>query len=162
MTINVLFVCLGNICRSSAAQGVFQRYVDDAGLSRHISIDSCGTAAFNVGKPPDSRAIDAALRHGYDIREQVARQIHPDDYQQFEFILPMDRKNMSSVTAWAPDDYQGEIELFMKYGKHSGISQLSDPYYEKAEKFDGVIKMIEKASHGLLNHIVNKHALECV
>lgn len=160
MVVKVLFVCLGNICRSPSAQGIFQKMVDDADLANQFFIDSCGTAAFNVGKPPDKRATLAAQRHGYDISGQIARQIHRDDYQQFHYIIPMDRKNMSSVQAWAPDGFDGEIELFMKYGHNRGLLQVPDPYYDDAEKFDAVIETLEKASLGLLKHIIGKHKLE--
>ena len=158
--IGVLFVCLGNICRSPSAQGIFQHKVDQLGLTEHFLIDSCGTAPFNVGKSPDKRALEATSRFGYDIKDQIARQIQDEDYQTFDYIIPMDRKNMMSLTAWKPADYAGEINLFMHYHpNHLGNTQIPDPYHESVEKFFPIIKIIEEASDGLLQHIRSKHAI---
>lgn len=156
--IGVLFVCLGNICRSPSAQGIFQHQVDKAGLADYFLIDSCGTAAFNVGKSPDKRATEATRHYGYDISQQIARQICNNDYQQFNYIIPMDRKNMMSLTAWQPADYSGEIKLLMQYHpKNLGNSQIPDPYHESLEKFFPIIEVIEQASTGLLSYIRNQH-----
>lgn len=158
--IGVLFVCLGNICRSPSAQGIFQAKVDAAGLSDHFLVDSCGTAPFNVGKSPDARALQATEHFGYDIKDQIARQIDDEDYQQFQYIIPMDRKNMMSLTAWQPSDYAGEIKLFMEYHPNNrGNTQIPDPYHEAVEKFFPIIEIIEEASDGLLKHITDKHQL---
>ena len=159
MAVKVLFVCLGNICRSPAAQGILEKLVADAGLEGKIHVDSCGTAAFNVGKSPDPRSSEAALRAGYDIRQQIARQIHDDDYEQFDYIIAMDRINLTNVQAWAPADYAGEIRLFMDYCKHGGHAQIPDPYYKEAGEFDEVIKTLERAGLGLLAYIKEKHQL---
>lgn len=156
--IGVLFVCLGNICRSPSAQGIFQHQVDAAGLSDRFIIDSCGTAPFNVGKSPDKRAIHATRHYGYNIEDQIARQIHKDDYVNFDFIIPMDRKNMMSITAWKPADFQGEIDLFMNYHPDNmGETQIPDPYHEGEEKFFPIIRVLEEASAGLLAHIRHKY-----
>ena len=158
--IGVLFVCLGNICRSPSAQGIFQHQVDEAGLSEYFVIDSCGTAPFNVGKKPDNRAIVATRHFGYNIESQIARQIHRDDYQVFDYIIPMDRKNMMSITAWKPDDFAGEINLFMHYHPNNlGESQIPDPYHDGPEKFFPIIEVLEQASAGLLAHIRKKHGV---
>ncbi|WP_372747568.1 low molecular weight protein-tyrosine-phosphatase [Litorivivens sp.] len=159
MSIGVLFVCLGNICRSPAAQGILEKKIEEAGLSEHIRVDSCGTAAFNVGKAPDTRSQEASLRAGYDISQQIARQICDDDYQHFDYIIAMDRINLTNVEAWAPKDFSGDIELFMNYCKHGGNAQIPDPYYKEAEAFDAVISTLEKAAQGLLTHIREKHGL---
>lgn len=158
--IRVLFVCLGNICRSPSAQGVLEKRIRDAGLAHAISVDSCGTAAFNVGKPPDPRAVAAAARSGYDISGQIARQIHDDDYASADYIIAMDRINLTNVQAWAPKDYQGELRLFLEYCPGGGNRQIPDPYYEDADRFDGVINMLEKAADGLLAYIQQKHQLQ--
>ncbi len=157
MPLSVLFVCLGNICRSPAAQGILEKRILEAGLQDRIRVDSCGTAAFNLGKAPDARSQAASLRAGYDISTQIARQICDEDYQEFDYIIAMDRINLTSVKAWAPKDYSGEIELFMNYCKHGGNAQIPDPYYEEAKAFDGVISALEKAAEGLLAHIRTKH-----
>ncbi len=159
MPVQVLFVCLGNICRSPAAQGILEQRIADAGLQGAIEVDSCGTAAFNVGKSPDPRSAEAALRAGYDISAQIARQIHDEDYQRFDFIIAMDRINLTNIEAWAPADYAGEMRLFMDYCKHGGNAQIPDPYYKDASEFDAVIKSLERAADGLLAYIKNKYNL---
>lgn len=159
MPVSVLFVCLGNICRSPAAQGILEKRIEEAGLQGQIAVDSCGTAAFNVGKSPDERSLSASLRAGYDISGQIARQICDEDYEEFDYIIAMDRINLTNVTAWAPVNYQGEIQLFMHYCKNGGNSQIPDPYYKEADAFDGVIKSLEKAADGLLAHIRKQHGI---
>lgn len=158
MTINILFICLGNICRSPAAEGIFKKLVDQSELSHRIKVDSCGTAAFNIGKPPDPRSVAAAARAGYDISKLIARQINDDDYHNYHYLVAMDRMNLSNVKAWAPKNYQGEIALFMSYSQNNGDRQVADPYYDDSQ-FDKVIKTLEVASAGLLNHLRDKHKL---
>lgn len=160
-SIGVLFVCLGNICRSPSAQGIFSHHVQQAGLGELFTVDSCGTAPFNIGKSPDLRAITVTKeRYDLDISRQVARQICDDDYQRFNYIIPMDRKNMMSLTAWKPEDYSGEIELFMRYHPDNlGITQIPDPYHEGIEHFYPIIETIDQASRGLLSYIREKHRL---
>ncbi|HEY9033170.1 MAG TPA: low molecular weight protein-tyrosine-phosphatase [Pseudomonadales bacterium] len=158
--IGVLFVCLGNICRSPSAQGIFQHHVEQAGLAGQFRVDSCGTAPFNVGKQPDQRTLAATRRYGYDISDQIARQICDDDYRHFDYIIPMDRKNMMSVTAWQPKDYHGEIRLLMEYHPDNlGNTQIPDPYHEGIEQFYPIIETIEQATAGLLQHIIRVRAL---
>lgn len=159
MTVNVVFVCLGNICRSPAAQGILEDMVAKAGLSEHIVVDSCGTAAFNVGKSPDTRSVEASARAGYDISQQIARQIDDHDYEVNNFVIAMDRINLTNVRAWAPADFSGEIELFMHYSKKGRNSQIPDPYYDDAGKFDKVVTTLEQAAAGLLAYIREKHSL---
>lgn len=159
MSVSVLFVCLGNICRSPTAQGVMEALVQQAGLQSTIEVDSCGTAAFNVGKQPDVRALGAAQRAGYDISQQIARQIDDEDFQRFNYIVAMDRSNLINVQAWAPSGFQGEIKLLLDYVGPNGSRQIADPYYEDAEKFDAVIQQITPALHGLLKYIRHQHAL---
>lgn len=159
MSVSVLFVCLGNICRSPAAQGILEKRIIDAGLQEKIRVDSCGTAAFNVGKAPDARSQSASLRAGYDISGQIARQICDEDYEQFDYIIAMDRINLTNVQAWAPKDYSGELQLLMHYCKNGGNSQIPDPYYKEADAFDGVIASLEKAADGLLAYIRHKHGI---
>jgi len=159
MAIGVLFVCLGNICRSPSAQGIFQKMADDAGLTDQLLIDSCGTAPFNVGKPADSRAVAACQRAGYDITKLIARQIDDDDFVRFHYIVPMDHKNLSTIRGWAPPTFKGELSLFMHYCDHAGMTQIPDPYYDDASIFDDVIRTLEKASTGLLAHIRKTHGI---
>lgn len=156
--VSVLFVCLGNICRSPSAQGILEKKVHELGLEDEINVDSCGTAPFNVGKSPDPRALNACEKHGYDIKAQIARQIDDDDYLNFDYIIPMDRKNMMSITAWAPKNYNGEIKLMMQYHPNSlGNTQIPDPYHDSPEAFDPIIKTIEQACDGLIAQIRKKY-----
>jgi len=159
-TIGVLFVCLGNICRSPSSQGIFQRWVDESGLSQNFLVDSCGTAPFNVGKSPDPRTLEATKQFGYDISEQIARQIDDADFDRFQYILVMDRKNKMSVDAWTPKNFAGEVSLLMQYHPNKlGNSQIPDPYHEGIEAFFPIIETIEKATKGLFDHIVEKEGL---
>ncbi len=158
--IGVLFVCLGNICRSPSSQGIFQHWVDQRGLSDKFIVDSCGTAPFNVGKSPDPRTLEATANRGYDISNQIARQIHDDDFLIHDYIMIMDRKNKMSIDAWTPKDYKGSVELLMKFHpNNNGQSQIPDPYHEGIEAFYPIIDNIEAATEGLLNHILESHKL---
>ena len=159
MSINVLFVCLGNICRSPAAQGVFLNLVEQAELTDKILVDSCGTAAFNIGKPPDPRSTAAAARAGYDISQQIARQINDDDYLNNHYLIVMDRMTLTHVKAWAPENFQGHIELFMAYSQKSGNTQIPDPFYDDERQFDKVIEILKVSAVGLLEHIRSQHQL---
>ncbi len=153
--VGVLFVCLGNICRSPMAQGIFQQQVNEAGLHNKIHTDSCGTAAFNLGKHPDPRAIAAASEHGIDISQQIARQIDDSDYTRFDFIVAMDKNNLSNVIAWAPTDFQGEMKLLLDYTPRHKQGQVADPYYSEDGAFAVVLADIERATACLLKHIVD-------
>jgi protein-tyrosine phosphatase len=121
-------------------------------------VDSCGTAAFNLGKAPDPRAIAACQNQGYDISQQRARQIEEADYRRFDYLLVMDRVNLTSVEAWAPEKFPGEIALLMQYSGPDGNSQLADPFYAEADKFDSMITSLEPAIDGLLEQLAASHA----
>lgn len=157
--LRVLFVCLGNICRSPMAQGSLQQQVQVCGLSEVIEVDSCGTAAFNVGKPPDPRAIQASGRVGMDISGQVARQIDDSDYLTCQYIIAMDRNNLSNVIAWAPEDYAGEIKLLLDYAANGGQAQVADPYYQEAGAFDATLAEISHGTQAVLDCVRRDHSL---
>jgi protein-tyrosine phosphatase len=160
MSIHVVFVCLGNICRSPAAQGVFEELLKQNGLTSAISVDSCGTAAFNIGKSPDTRSVQAALKRGYCIDHQIARQIDDSDYERADYVVAMDRMNLTNIVAWAPAGYSGELKLLMDYCGNAGNTQIPDPYYGDDSAFDLVIAQIENAAAGLLTYICAKHDLK--
>ncbi|RNL67466.1 low molecular weight protein-tyrosine-phosphatase [Zhongshania marina] len=133
MPIHVLFVCLGNICRSPAAQGVFEHLIQAAGLETQITVDSCGTAAFNIGKSPDSRSISAAKKRGYAIEQQIARQIDDTDYERAHYVVAMDRMNLTNVSAWAL--------IFSRFNGHQNlIDEVSSAEIYKAKKDLAVFK----------------------
>jgi len=152
-TTQVLFVCLGNICRSPTAHGVFQNLVDRENLSAHIVVDSCGTGSFHVGEKPDPRTIQAAARRHYDLTTLRARQFRPDDFDRFDYILAMDRMNLGNIKAMAPKQYKGHLGLFLDFGKQRTYTQVPDPYYENESGFDLVLDLVEDAAQGLLHAI---------
>jgi protein-tyrosine phosphatase len=148
--ISVLFVCLGNICRSPMAEGVFRQVVADAGLSDRFRIDSSGTGNWHIGRPPDIRAQQALALRGIDISQQRARQFSRDDFKAFDLIMAMDRSNYDRLRSLAPDIYEPNVHLFMKYAPEMGTCEIPDPFFGGAEGFDYVLNLIEVASRGLL------------
>ncbi|MBK8103897.1 MAG: low molecular weight phosphotyrosine protein phosphatase [Cellvibrionales bacterium] len=161
MKTKVLFVCLGNICRSPTAHGVFEKRVQDAGLAERIIVDSAATAAFHVGNPPDPRTVRAAAARGYDLTPQRSRQVTKADFHQFDFILPMDRINLSNLRAIQPKDFAGHLALFMDYSKQRQYTQVPDPYNDGAESFELVLDLVEDAAEGLLRNIVSTRLQGC-
>lgn len=155
MTVNVLFVCLGNICRSPTAEGVFRALVEREGYRGRIACDSAGTGAWHLGKPPDERAQAAAARRGYDLSGFRARQAEPGDFQRFDLVCAMDRSNLKNLRAIAPRDYAG-LGMMMAYAPDLGLDEVPDPYYGAGDGFERVLDMLEAASGGLLNHIVEE------
>jgi protein-tyrosine phosphatase len=159
MSVGVLFVCLGNICRSPLAQGMLEFKARQQGLEDAVLIDSCGTAAFHVGKSPDPRSVAAAAKAGFAIGHQFARQIIDEDYHRFRYIVAMDRVNLMNVQSWAPEDFTGEIKLLMDYCPHSKTRQVDDPYHGDASQFDAIIQVMEPAIDALLAHIKHQHCI---
>jgi protein-tyrosine phosphatase len=149
----VLFVCLGNICRSPTAHGVFQHVVDAAGEGASISVDSCGTAGWHTGKAPDSRAVAEALRHGYDLSPLRARQLQPDDFEHFDYILAMDSSNLEDLRAASPPGFAGVLRRFLDSPGAPG-GDVPDPYYGGEEGFAEVLRLVEVASAALLNELL--------
>ena len=149
----VLFVCLGNICRSPTAEGVFREKIRQHQLEDVISIDSAGTGDWHIGKNADARAASAALTRGYDLSSLRARQAAADDFHQFDYILAMDKSNLADLRALAPTDYQGYLGLFLGFSNQSDYTEVPDPYYGGTQGFELVLDLIEDASEGLLEHI---------
>ena len=138
---SVLFVCLGNICRSPLAEGVFRATVENAGLSDRFLIDSAGTGAWHAGDPPDPRSIEVAARHGIDLSAQRARQVTDRDFTQFDFILAMDSNNLSTLKSRTRKDHPG-LRLFL----NSPPTDVPDPYYGGDDGFERVYQMIDVGS----------------
>jgi len=153
----VLFVCMGNICRSPTAEGVFRHLVDQ---HRHrfgavsIEIDSAGTHDYHVGEPPDRRAIAAAARRGIDLRDLRARRVEMQDFERFDLILAMDRENLSTLQSQAPRDYHPRIRLLLDFAPDAYTREVPDPYYGGAKGFEEVLDLLELASQGLLNELL--------
>jgi protein-tyrosine phosphatase len=157
MDIKVLFVCMGNICRSPTAQGVFEEVVSRAGLADRIQIDSAGTHAYHVGELPDPRARAAAAGRGYDLSRQRARRLVEEDLDRFDYVVVMDEDNLQDVHAIAPPQHAQKVVLFMSFAPTLGSREVPDPYYGATAGFERVLDMVEHASQGLLDHIRRNH-----
>lgn len=151
--IRTLFVCMGNICRSPTAEGVFRELVRDAGLQDRIETDSCGTIRYHQGKAPDSRAQEAALARGIDISDLRARQLDPYDYGEFDYLLAMDRDNMSYLVEHSPERYRERLHLFLDFAPDASAREVPDPYYGGTDGFDLVLDLVKLGARGLLAHI---------
>ncbi|MDB2448727.1 low molecular weight phosphotyrosine protein phosphatase [bacterium] len=149
----VLFVCLGNICRSPTAQGVFEHQVQQAGIGSRVTIDSAGTAAYHLGKAPDSRAMAAARQRGYRLDDLRARQVSHDDFYRFDWILAMDAQNLADLQALQPDDSNAHLGLFLDLIEGTKIRQVPDPYYGGAQGFEQVLDLCEAAGSELLRRL---------
>lgn len=157
--IKVLFVCMGNICRSPMAQGVFEHLVAEAGLTQYIEIDSAGTHAYHIGEPPDRRAIATAKQRGIDLSTQRARQVEADDGREFDYILVMDQDNLAGVRAALPPSTRNKPRLFLEFARSHDHREVPDPYYGGQGGFDQVLDMITDAATGLLDDIRATHHL---
>lgn len=155
--VHVLFVCMGNICRSPTAQGVFERLVTDAGLGEVIAVDSAGTHAYHVGEPPDARSQQAARARGVDLSGQRARQVAVNDFGRFDYVLAMDRQNLSALVRMCPDDHRHKVRLFLEFAPELGVAEVPDPYYGGARGFEHVFDLVEAAARGLLEEIRGRH-----
>jgi low molecular weight protein-tyrosine phosphatase len=150
MTVRVLFVCLGNICRSPTAEGVFRHLLAQAAPELQVEVDSAGTADYHIGQPPDLRSQRAAMRRGIDLGGLRARQIAPADFAHFDFILAMDRGNLRELEAMRPKDSRAQLQLFLQYAPEVGRLEVPDPYYGDAGGFEAVLDLTAAASRGLL------------
>lgn len=148
----VLFVCLGNICRSPTAEGVFRRALEQAGLADEVQIDSCGVGSWHVGKAPDARAQQAAMCRGIDLSGLRARQLNERDFIEFDYVLGMDQDNLRAMHDLKPANSQAHIGLFLEFAGTPG-AEVPDPYYGGEEGFENVLDMIEAASQGLIQHL---------
>ncbi len=155
--VHVLFVCLGNICRSPTAQGVFTKMVEEEGLSHLIAIDSAGTHAYHRGEPPDSRAQSAAARRQVDLSGLRARVFTAEDFERFDYVLAMDRENHAHLEAICPDHHRAKLRLFLEFAPHLEVDEVPDPYYGGTAGFDRVLDLIEEASRGLIEEIRRNH-----
>ncbi len=150
--IRVLFVCLGNICRSPTAHGIFRTMVSDAGLNDCIKVDSAGTADWHPGRAPDPRTCSHALKRNYDLSDLRARQAVIEDFARFDYILAMDSENLANLQSIAPSDYAGYLGLMLDLGESSD-TEVPDPYYEAEQCFERVLDLLEDASQALLTRI---------
>jgi protein-tyrosine phosphatase len=150
----LLFVCLGNICRSPMAEGVFRRVAEDEGVLHLFDIDSAGLGDWHTGQAPDTRAQKAAGSRGVDISGQSARQINPADYARFDLLLAMDGSNYQELIEAAPSDARHKIRHFLDFAPHVGTQDVPDPFYGESEGFDHALDLIEQAARGLLAELL--------
>lgn len=148
--VRVLFLCMGNICRSPTAEGVFRRIARDEAPDLRLEIDSAGTHDYHVGDPPDPRAIAAAQRRGVDLTPLRARQLDAADFERFDLLLAMDRRNVNDALALAPVHGRERLRLFLDYAPEAPVREVPDPYYGGADGFEEVLDLVETASRGLL------------
>ena len=158
MSVRVLFVCMGNICRSPTAHALFHEAVTAAGLDDEIAVDSAGTHAYHIGNPPDARATATALARDIDMTDLRARQVWQADFEQFDYVVAMDRDNLSLLEASCPSSAQDRLSLMLDWAVGWG-DEVPDPYYGGDEGFIRVFDMLTQASQGLLTHIAASHDL---
>ena len=153
--IKVLFVCMGNICRSPTAHGVFEHLVNQNNLSEQFEIDSAGTHAYHVGESPDRRSAVMAASKGIDLNYIRARQVEVSDFEKYDYVLAMDGDNYHNLLALAPDQYRAKVHLFLEFAeKNKSVKEVPDPYYVGSKGFENVFALVDDASQGLLNHIM--------
>lgn len=155
--VSVVFVCMGNICRSPTAEAVFRQYVENAGLAEQILIDSAGTHDYHIGDPPDLRAQRAAQQRDYDMSGLRGRQVEQGDFHRFDYVLAMDRANLAILQRLAPPDSDTQARLFLEYAHHHAEREVPDPYYGGADGFERVLDVVEDAAQGLLQHIRQRY-----
>lgn len=148
----VLFVCLGNICRSPTAEGVMRHRLQQAGLAAQVAVDSAGTAAWHIGKAPDPRTCAAAAQRGYRLQELRARQVQAEDFARFDLILAMDHDNLRELQRLRPDSAGAELDLLLRRG---GLAEheVPDPYYGGSDGFERVLDLVESACERLIEQI---------
>ena len=159
VSVKVLFVCLGNICRSPTAHGLFQAQVDKSDLSEKIVVSSAGTGHWHVGDPPDKRAQATARDFGYDISHLRARQVTASDFDDFTYVLGMDKQNMQNLQSVAPSQYTAELGLFLEFTGIGHGLEVPDPYYGGDSHFKEAIELIDRGCKSLLDIIREKHGL---
>ena len=157
--VSVLFVCMGNICRSPTAEGVFRKHVLDAGLAERVDIDSAGTHAYHSGEGADRRASAAASSRGYSLDGIRARRVTDEDFERFDLVIAMDRENLHNLQKQAGEGATARLHLMLEFSDAT-TEDVPDPYYGGAAGFEHVLDLIEKASRGLLADIQKRLATD--
>ncbi|OZC03017.1 low molecular weight protein-tyrosine-phosphatase [Rubricoccus marinus] len=160
MPVRVLFVCLGNICRSPVAEGLFQQKVEAAGLGAEIEVDSAGTGGWHVGAPPDARMTATAARHGTDLSRLKARQLTRADLDHFSHVFVMDKANLHDTLYLDPDgDRSTQVRLFREFDPEPGDYQVPDPYYGGDDGFEQVYAMVDRTCDAILERLREAYAI---
>lgn len=155
--IGVIFICMGNICRSPTAEAVFRHYVEQEGLSEAIHIDSAGTHDYHIGDAPDGRTQRVASQRGYDMSALRGRQVGAVDFARFDYVLAMDEVNLAILKRLRPQDAESHLGLFLEFAEKHEEREVPDPYYGGAQGFEHVLDLVEDAANGLLKHIKQQH-----
>ncbi|MGB8337450.1 MAG: low molecular weight protein-tyrosine-phosphatase [Burkholderiales bacterium] len=156
----ILFVCMGNICRSPTAEGVLRHFARELGIDASLTIDSAGTIGFHAGEAPDKRAIQHAAKRGYDLTAIRARQINQPDYEFFDQILAMDKQNIIWLKKQIPDEYAHKLRLFLDFSDKYAGRDVPDPYYGNAKGFEIVLDMAEDGARGLIAHLLENETAD--
>ncbi len=157
--LKVLFVCMGNICRSPSAEAVMNEYIAKEGLSDKVICDSAGTISFHAGEPADSRMRQHASQRNYNLTS-ISRQIKSSDFQDFDYIVGMDDENMYNMKSFLPDaELAGKMSKMTDYCSNENPGYVPDPYYGGSDGFEHVLDLLEDACNGLLNHIRSEHKI---
>ena len=151
--VSILFVCMGNICRSPTAQGVFLHKLREAGLQDRVLVDSAGTHAYHIGEAPDARAQQAARGRQIDLSDQRARKVLAEDFSRFDYVLAMDAENLAMLQSLCPPEHCGKARLFLGFASRLGERDVPDPYYGGHGGFEHVLDLVEAASEGLIAHL---------
>jgi protein-tyrosine phosphatase len=152
----ILFVCMGNICRSPTAEGVARNIILNSGIKDLIKVDSAGTHGYHIGEPPDPRTCEAALRRGIDLSGLRARKVVPQDFEDFDLLLAMDRDNLDLLKRGARPEYHAKLGLFMSYASRFDTDEVPDPYYGGEQGFELVLDMAEDAARGLIEALLRR------
>jgi protein-tyrosine phosphatase len=158
MTTRILFVCMGNICRSPTAEGVFRKLVQERAPHLQVEIDSAGTHAYHVGEPPDRRAIAAAARRGIDLSGLRARVVDQADFEGFDMLVAMDQLNREVLLDRSPEQYRDRVRLMLEFAPTTNVEDVPDPYYGGPIGFEHVLDLVEEASKGLLDELLARSA----
>ena len=151
--VKVLFVCMGNICRSPMAEGVFQKYLELHGGNLSVVVDSAGTHSYHAGHSPDHRAQAAAARRGVDIADLKARPVEPADFERFNYILAMDQDNLEWLLEEASEEHHEKIRLYLDFSPQSQGADVPDPYYGSPMGFERVLDLVQEGAEGLLDEL---------
>lgn len=158
-TYSILFVCMGNICRSPTAHGVFRQKVVDQGLGAWVKVDSASTHNYHPGSPPDERSQEHAAKRGYDLSDLRARQIQDADFERHDLILVMDMDNLALVQQECPQAHQYKVRRLTEFSLQHNRTVVPDPYYGGKNGFEDVLDLVEDACEGLIQHVRQQRAV---